>query len=283
MSLVENPLSEVKAVIAVASGKGGVGKSTSTVFLARALAEKGAKVGILDADVYGPSIPIMTKAPLPTQMDGNFVLPEACGFGIKVISAGMFASSDKAQILRGPMAGNFIKQILNQVKWGPLDYLLIDYPPGTSDIQLTISQQVHLAGAVMVTTSQYVSVADVIKALHMFEVMKTPILGVIETMAHFVCQTCDTKHPVFFAEGGKNHARLMAQSKGLPFLAQIPMDPFLTQLCDEGKALETSISLQKSSGYEAYVKAAEGLMRETMRMKTLSSHEGLDSFQLTWR
>ena len=171
-------LANVRNIIAVASGKGGVGKSTTAVNLAYALQRLGGRVGLLDADVYGPSIPRMVKISSNAEQQGNIITPPDAD-GIKVISMGMFTSGDQAAILRGPMAGQIIKQFLTQVQWGELDYLVIDYPPGTGDIQLTISQTAPVTGAVIVTTPQEVSLIDVRKAIGMFKTLKVPVLGVI--------------------------------------------------------------------------------------------------------
>jgi len=229
---VSASLGRVKNIIAVASGKGGVGKSTTSVNLAYSLAANGAKVGLLDADVYGPSIPLMTRPVVPSGSATNMVTPPDAG-GVRVISIGLFNTGAKATILRGPMAGGVIKQFLSQVDWGELDYLVIDYPPGTGDIQLTISQTAPITGAVIVTTPQEVALIDVRKAISMFETLKVPVLGVVETMSYFMCDGCDKKHHIFREGGG---ARVAAEH-GLAFLGGIPLDPLLVSSGDNGEPL----------------------------------------------
>jgi ATP-binding protein involved in chromosome partitioning len=222
-------LGNVKNIIAVASGKGGVGKSTTAVNLAYALAAKGSRVGLLDADVYGPSVPLMTKAETPTGMHGQMVIPPVVD-GIKIISIGMFASADKATILRGPMAASVIKQFLSQVFWDELDYLIIDYPPGTGDIQLTLSQIAPITGAVICTTPQEVALIDVRKAVTMFETLKVPVIGVVETMSYFICDGCTKKHYIFKHGGGHKYAEQL----GVAFLGEIPIDQEVVQASDAG-------------------------------------------------
>lgn len=222
-------LGKVRNIIAVASGKGGVGKSTTAVNLAWALARSGSKVGLLDADIYGPSVPLMTQLKDTATASENLVEPPTVN-GIKIMSVGMFGPTGKATIMRGPMAAAVIKQFLTQVSWGELDYLVIDYPPGTGDIQLTISQTAPVTGAVIVTTPQEVALIDVRKAMSMFETMKVPVLGVVETMSYFVCDGCDKKHYIFRQGGGTK----VAGEHGVPFLGAIPMEPELVKATDEG-------------------------------------------------
>jgi ATP-binding protein involved in chromosome partitioning len=222
-------LGQVKNIIAVASGKGGVGKSTTAVNLAYALAATGSKVGLLDADVYGPSVPHMTRPDAPMQSNSNLINPPFAG-GVKVMSIGLFAGGDKATILRGPMVSGVIKQFLTQVNWGELDYLIIDYPPGTGDIQLTLSQTAPITGAVVVTTPQDVALIDVRKAVAMFDTMKVPVLGVVETMSYFVCDGCDKKHYIFREGGGSK----VAKEFGVSFLGEVPLEPAVATASDKG-------------------------------------------------
>lgn len=269
-------LKGVKNIIAVASGKGGVGKSTTAVNLAFALRRTGAKVGLLDADVYGPSIPKMIKIDTKASMaQGNNVIPPECD-GIKLISVGMFSEGDKANILRGPMAGGLIKQFLTMVSWGELDYLIIDYPPGTGDIQLTLSQTAPISGAVIVTTPQEVSLIDVRKAISMFKTMKVPVLGIIETMSYFICDGCDKKHYLFNQGGGE---RLMREY-GVPLLASIPVDPETSRSGDDGKPQVRDCP--ESNTAKAYIEAAGAVARQ---IAILSSNDdgGLSSFSLGWK
>ncbi len=268
-------LARVKNIIAVASGKGGVGKSTTAINVARALARRGAKVGVMDADVYGPSIPHVTRVANPTEMRGNLMVPPIKD-GLKMVSVSMFASADSAQILRGPMAGNVAKQFLTQVDWGELDYLIIDYPPGTGDIQLTISQTAPIAGAIVVTTPQEMALIDVRKAISMFGTMKVPVLGVIENMSYFICDGCDKRHSLFGQGGG----RKIAEQFGVPVLSEIPMDPRVVAGCESAESIFDDSSLTHVA--EAFQEAADRAVRELAIMQNKAG-ERLDSFHLTWQ
>ena len=268
-------LSGVKNLIAVASGKGGVGKSTTAVSLAWSLARQGSKVGILDADVYGPSIPLMTAVGNPTgQREGLVVPPEVDG--IKIISIGMFSSGGKAAILRGPMAGTVIKQFLTQIDWGELDYLIIDYPPGTGDIQLTLSQAAPITGAVIVTTPQEVALIDVRKAVSMFETLKVPVVGVIETMSYFVCDGCSKKHFIFRQGGGEK----LATELGVPLLGQVPLDGSIADGGDAGKPLVASHP--DSAIARAYSEAAGSLAAQVSILHEKEAG-ALASFSVIWQ
>ena len=224
-------LPNIKYVLAVASGKGGVGKSTVTTNLAVALAQGGAKVGLLDADIYGPSIPLMlgVKDERPESLDHNRIEPITRG-GIRLMSMGFLVPDDKPLIWRGPMVHGALTQFLTQVQWGELDYLLIDMPPGTGDAQLTISQSAPLAGAIIVTTPQEVSLIDARKGLAMFQNVNVPILGVIENMAGFVCPHCEEVTYIFKKGGGQT----IAQAVNAPLLGSIPLDPRVTEGGDAG-------------------------------------------------
>jgi ATP-binding protein involved in chromosome partitioning len=209
----------VKNAIAVASGKGGVGKSTVAANLAVALARDGAKVGLLDADVYGPSMPLMMGVNAQPQMRENKIVPLEA-FGVKVMSIGFLLPSDKALIWRGPLVAQLMNQFLNEVEWGELDYLIVDMPPGTGDVQLTLVQKIQVAGAVIVTTPQDIALADAIKGLKMFEEVKTPILGIIENMSYFVCPHCGERTDIFSSGGGQR----TAQRYGVHLLGMVPLD-----------------------------------------------------------
>ncbi len=252
-------LAKVKSIIAVASGKGGVGKSTTAVNLAYALAATGAKVGLMDADVYGPSIPTMTQineAPGATKTEAGEQLVPPVAHGVKVLSMGLFPQGQTAAILRGPMAGGVVKQFLTQVDWGELDYLIIDYPPGTGDIQLTISQTISVTGALVVTTPQDVALIDVRKAVGMFKTLKVPVLGVVETMSYFVCDGCDKKHYIFKQGGGEKLAREL----GVSFLGGIPIDPTVTVSGDQG--VPQVVGAADSAAAKAYVAAAAQVAKQ---------------------
>jgi ATP-binding protein involved in chromosome partitioning len=224
----------VRHVLAVASGKGGVGKSTIAVNLAAALARLGLSVGLLDADVYGPSIPQMTGARTePVQLGGKLIPLKA--WGLKIMSIGLLVPEASPMIWRGPMASSALNQLLNDVAWGepeaPLDVLVIDMPPGTGDIQLTLAQRVALSGAVVVSTPQDVALIDVRRGVSMFEKTHVPILGVVENMAYFPDPA--TGEPIeIFGRGG---ARATAQALGAPFLGEVPIDPALRRACDSGR------------------------------------------------
>jgi ATP-binding protein involved in chromosome partitioning len=222
----------VKHVIAVSSGKGGVGKSTVSVNLAVAMGLQGAKVGLLDADIYGPNIPMMMGIEkTPEQQNGKISPAES--HGIKLISMGFFVPEDQAVVWRGPMVHTAIQQLFRDVLWGDLDYLIIDLPPGTGDAQLTLSQLVPLAGAITVTTPQEVALHDVRKGMMMFQKVNVPLLGIVENMSYFVCGHCGERTEIF-AHGGGERA---AEKLGVPFLGRIPIDPAIREGGDTGRPL----------------------------------------------
>ncbi|MBI4406193.1 MAG: Mrp/NBP35 family ATP-binding protein [Deltaproteobacteria bacterium] len=228
-------LAGVKNVIAVASGKGGVGKSTVAINLTVALAHLGAKAGILDADIYGPSIPLMMGTnEKPTGSQEKLIPIEKDG--IKIMSMGFLVSPDQPVIWRGPMVHGVLVQFLSQVDWGELDYLVIDMPPGTGDAQLTISQSAPLSGAIIVTTPQEVSLIDARKGLLMFHSVNVPILGVIENMAGFVCEHCSNTTHIFRKGGG----RKIAQELKVPFLGSVPLDTHVAEGGDFGTPIVSS-------------------------------------------
>ena len=227
-----NPrLPGVKNIIAVAAGKGGVGKSTVSTNLAAALARLGTTVGILDADVYGPSIPQMMGPPerAASVEAGNKIVP-AVHHGLRVVSIGFFVERGGAVIWRGPMVHKLLQQFIEDVDWGELDYLIVDLPPGTGDAQLSLSQLLPVTGAVMVTTPQEVSIIDVEKALAMWQKVEVPVLGLVENMSGFVCPSCGHHEEIFLRGGG----RRLAARAGIPFLGEIPLQPAVSRAGDEG-------------------------------------------------
>ncbi|MFZ9595985.1 MAG: Mrp/NBP35 family ATP-binding protein [Bdellovibrionia bacterium] len=225
----------VSHIIAVSSGKGGVGKSTVAVNLATALAMDGARVGLMDADVYGPNVPTMmgvTDQPKLIQdpQRGELFVPPI-SHQVKVMSMGFLIQGDQPLVWRGPMLHSVVSQFCHQVQWGELDYLVIDMPPGTGDVQLSLAQLVPVTGAVMVSTPQEVSLQDVRKAFHMFEKVRIPVLGVVENMSYFKCDGCEKRHPLFGEGGGK----LLAQKFQVELLAELPVVPQVRQGGDEGR------------------------------------------------
>jgi ATP-binding protein involved in chromosome partitioning len=224
-------LPKVKNIVAVASGKGGVGKSTTAVNLALALAAEGATVGILDADIYGPSQPMMMGLDgRPDTTDGKTMEPMK-NYGVEVMSIGFLVAKDEAMIWRGPMATQALEQLLRQTNWGNLDYLIVDMPPGTGDIALTLSQRVPMTGAVIVTTPQDIALLDAKKGIRMFEKVGVPILGVVENMAVHICSNCGHAEHIFGVDGGKK----MAADFGMDYLGALPLKMQIQQEADSGK------------------------------------------------
>lgn len=221
----------VKNIVAVASGKGGVGKSTTAVNLALALASEGASVGLLDADIYGPSVPMMMGIDgRPDSADGKTMDPLE-NYGVQVMSIGFLVAQDEAMIWRGPMATQALEQLLRQTNWKELDYLIVDMPPGTGDIQLTLSQRVPMTGAVVVTTPQDIALLDAKKGIKMFEKVGVPILGIVENMAVHVCSQCGHVEHIFGADGGKK----MAADYGMDYLGALPLNMQIRLQADSGK------------------------------------------------
>jgi ATP-binding protein involved in chromosome partitioning len=225
------PREGIKNIIAVASGKGGVGKSTTAVNLALALHHEGARVGILDADIYGPSQPIMLGAAKqrPESKDQKSIEP-VVAHGIQSMSIGYLVEPEQAMVWRGPMASGALQQLINDTRWDNLDYLIVDLPPGTGDIQLTLSQNVPLTAAVVVTTPQDIALADALKGIHMFEKVKVPVLGVVENMAVHICKNCGHEEHIFGRGGGE---RLAAQHQ-VRFLGALPLSLSIRELADSG-------------------------------------------------
>ncbi len=251
-------LEGVKNIIAISSGKGGVGKSTVTVNLAMALKKSGAKVGIIDADISGPSIPLMfgaeTMQPLISQKNGKNMISPIMQYGIKMISIGFLTPPDSAVVWRGPMASQALRQFFGDVDWGELDYILIDLPPGTSDIHLTLVQTVPLTGAVVVTTPQKVALADVNKGISMFRQpqINVPILGIVENMAYFTpAELPNNKYFLFGKDGGKE----MAEKYNVPLLGQIPIVQSIREGGDEGRPIMMEDEPITSEAFKATAEA----------------------------
>ena len=226
------PLRPAKNIIAVASGKGGVGKSTTAINVALSLLKLKYNVGILDADIYGPSLPKLTGISNKPKSNGKKIVPHNA-FGLQAMSIGYLVPEDAATIWRGPMVMSAVEQLLRDVDWQNLDILIIDMPPGTGDAQLTLSQRVKLAGAIIVSTPQDLSLIDARKGLNMFKKVNVPILGIIENMSYFQCTNCDTKHEIF----GNGGAKAEAQKLGVPFLNEIPLDISLRTSSDDGNPI----------------------------------------------
>jgi ATP-binding protein involved in chromosome partitioning len=227
------PLPGVNSIIAVGSGKGGVGKTTIAVNLAIALARMGHKVGLLDADVYGPNVPLMLgSSEAPSVIGENRILPPE-RYGMKVISVGLLSPGDKPLVWRGPMLHSIIKQFLGQVEWGQLDYLIVDLPPGTGDVVISLVQTVPLTGAVVVTTPSDVSLQDARKAIEMFKQVNVDILGIVENMSYFVCPHCHHEIDIFSKGGGERTAVQFS----VPFLGSIELDPDIRKGGDSGQPI----------------------------------------------
>lgn len=225
-------MNEIKHIIAIASGKGGVGKSTTAVNLALALKARGADVGLLDADIYGPSQQMMlgvAEGVRPEQQGGQFLLPVKA-LGLKTMSMGYLVTERTPMVWRGPMAGGALVQMLEQTLWGKLDYLVIDMPPGTGDVQLTLSQKASVAGAVIVTTPQDIALLDAQKGIEMFRKVDVPILGIVENMALHVCSQCGHEEHIFGEQGGER----IAQEYGVPLLASLPLQRSIREQTDAG-------------------------------------------------
>lgn len=262
-------LKEVRHILAVASGKGGVGKSTVAANLALALAKTGAQVGLLDCDIYGPSIPMMLAITERPTVIGEKVVPVE-KWGLKILSMGMLATEDTPVIWRGPMVAGILQQFLFQVAWGRLDYLVMDLPPGTGDAQLTLSQIAPLSGAVIVTTPQDVALLDARRGLKMFQQVNVPVLGLVENMSYFVCDQCQKKHAIFKSKG----AFRVAKELNLPLLAEIPIDPDVAEGGDSGNPI--FISHPESEAALAYEKLARAVTT------SLEKNVSEESLHLKW-
>lgn len=259
----QDALDHIKHIVAVASGKGGVGKSTVAANLAVALSKAGNKVGILDADIYGPSIPLMfdlvDAKPMAENRNGRDVIIPAEKYGMKVLSIGFFVDQNQALLWRGPMASNALKQFMSDTYWGELDYLVLDLPPGTGDIHLTIVQEANVSGVAIVSTPQNVALADARKAFSMFnsDKINVPILGLIENMAYFTpAELPENKYYIFGKEGGIK----LAEEAGVPFLGQIPLVQSICESGDSGKPV--ALDTDENPIVKAFDKLAQNVMKQ---------------------
>jgi ATP-binding protein involved in chromosome partitioning len=246
----------VRNIVAVSSGKGGVGKSTVAVNLAVSLARDGARVGLMDADVYGPNVPIMLGAgEARPEIEGNKLIPIEA-YGVKLMSMAILQPGDKPLIVRGPILHGLVKQFLSDVKWGELDYLIVDMPPGTGDVQLSLAQLVPVQGAVLVTTPQEVALIDVRRALKMFETVAVPVLGIVENMSYFIAPDTGNRYNIFGEGGG---ARL-AEQYGVPFLGSVPLGIEVREGGDRG--VPVVVSQPESPQAQAFKQVAEEVARQ---------------------
>jgi ATP-binding protein involved in chromosome partitioning len=260
------PIKNIKNIIAVASGKGGVGKSTTSVNLALALASEGARVGILDADIYGPSIPTMLGlSGYPDSKDNKTMMPKV-SYGIQTISIGYLIDADQPMIWRGPMVTNALQQLLSDTNWDNLDYLIVDLPPGTGDIQLTLSQQIPVSGAVIVTTPQDIALIDAQRGLGMFEKVNVPVLGIIENMSMHICSNCGHEEAIFGEGGGA----AMAEKNSLELLGSLPLDKQIREFADSGRP--TVVAIPDSRPAEIYREIARKMSAKlALKSKDFSS------------
>jgi ATP-binding protein involved in chromosome partitioning len=235
-------LKGVKNIVAVGSGKGGVGKSTVAVNIAASLAAQGAAVGLLDGDIYGPTMPIMLGVEHPPKSVGNRMIPVDAA-GLRFMSMGLMVKSDQPLIWRGPMAHRALQQCLFDVDWGELDYLIVDLPPGTGDVHLTLAQQVPLTGAVIVSTPQDVGLRISLKTLRMFQQTRVPILGIVENMSYYICPHCDSRDYIFGEGGGKR----AAEELGFPFFGEVPLDVAIRKQSDLGSPIVVALPDAPSS------------------------------------
>jgi ATP-binding protein involved in chromosome partitioning len=256
-------MARVKKVVAVASGKGGVGKSTVSVNLALGLSALGLKVGLLDADIYGPSIPRMLGLTGKPETDGEMLKPKHA-YGLKAMSIGLLVDVDTAMIWRGPMATSALQQMMSDVAWGELDVMIVDMPPGTGDIQLTMAQRTPLAGGVIVSTPQDIALIDARKGIGLFKKTNVPILGLIENMSYFVCTSCGTRHDIF----GHGGARETAHELGAPFLGEIPLHMAIRQTSDDGRPI---VATEPASAQAQAFLAVAGQVAQAIAGATLKA------------
>lgn len=261
------PIPGVDAIIAVGSGKGGVGKTTISVNLAIALAKLGYKVGLLDADVYGPNVPMMLGTSATPRVVGDNRIEPLNAYGLKALSVGFLNPGDKPLIWRGPMLHQIMKQFMEQVEWGKLDYLIVDLPPGTGDVAISLIQTVPLTGAIVATTPSDVSLADARKALEMFRQVKVDVLGIVENMSAFVCPHCSHEIDIFSKGGGARTAELF----GLPLLGQLNLDPDVRRGGDSGKP----VTLEGETGphAKAFFDLARKVAERTQEVKAAAGED----------
>ena len=256
----------VKAIISVASGKGGVGKSTTSVNLALALQKLGNKIGILDADIYGPSMPRLLGITGKPTANGRILTPMEA-YGLKVMSMGFLVEEDTPMIWRGPMVISALTQMLTEVDWGELDMLIVDMPPGTGDAQLTMAQKVPLAGAVIVSTPQDIALIDARKGLNMFRKVNVPILGIVENMSTFICPKCGERSDIFGHGGAKDEAKRL----GVPFLGEVPLHMEIRQTSDAGTPIVASSP--DSEHAKAYIAIAEQMLDRLNAEQNMAGNE----------
>ncbi len=272
--------SSTHKTIAIAAGKGGVGKSSLTVNLALALYRLGYRVGVLDADVYGPSLRRMLPEQVLPSRQGDFILP-AVSHGIELISMAHFKQDSKAAVVRAPIANGMVTQFLQQVKWGPLDYLLIDFPPGTGDVQITLSQKAALTGAILITTPQEVALMDVKKCLNMFEQVRVPVLGIVENMGYYEESSGVISYPM-----GKGGGKKLAETSGHLFLGTLPLHPLIGQALDEGRSLFEIPGSEAEKLQRSFLNIVEKIVDENSakNASTLENFHPVDeySFAVEW-
>ena len=264
----------VRNIIAVASGKGGVGKSTVCINLALAAAARGARVGVLDCDFYGPSLPSLVGLHERVEADKDERLMPHRVFGIQTMSMGYLVDRTQAVVWRGPMLHKMLQQFLYGVNWGELDYLFLDLPPGTGDVQLSLTQSTPISGAVLVTTPQEVALRDVEKGIEMFQTVKIPILGVIENMSYYLCQNCQKKHYLFRKEGGLK----VASEYGKPVLGEIPLNPVIHS--ELGKGEPVMFRVKEGPIYEAFIHAAGLTVAEVSKLGMNWAEPGANAMEV---
>lgn len=267
----------IKHCIAIAAGKGGVGKSSVTVNLALALQQMGYTIGVMDTDIYGPSIRrMLPEDRMPSQREKK-IIPALC-HGIRMISMAYFRKDNEAAVVRAPIANGVISQFIRDVEWGDLDFLLIDFPPGTGDIQLTLSQQANLSGAIMVTTPQEVSVMDVRKAMHLFEQVKVPIIGIVENMSYYHNKHSDERVYLFGKGGGER----LARDSGVPLLGSIPVDPLICQCGDNGQSIFANNDSNMHDVATIFLHLGKQVV-DHVALIAKQSQQCLQQFELTWK